>query len=91
MTFPKFLAGFIGVLVAFAITTYAMTQSLWTTLVQTLICAVIIQVGYFSAVLFLVMREKAQRADTEKDTGLGVDGAAPKPPQPLKTSVTKSR
>ena len=91
MTFPKFLAGFLGVLAAFALTTYAITQSLWTTLIQTLICAFIVQVGYFSAILFLVMRERSKRAATEKDVGLGVDGNAPKPPQPFKTSVTKSR
>ncbi|WP_274631335.1 exopolysaccharide production repressor protein [Arvimicrobium flavum] len=40
----------------FAITTYVMTQSVWTTLVQTVICAVLLQIGYFAAVLFLVWR-----------------------------------
>ncbi|WP_353643825.1 exopolysaccharide production repressor protein [Mesorhizobium sp. WSM2239] len=56
MSFVLFLRGLIGVLLVFAITTYVITQSLWTTFIQTLICAVLLQVGYFAAVLFLVWR-----------------------------------
>ncbi|MBS3648591.1 exopolysaccharide production repressor protein [Pseudaminobacter sp. 19-2017] len=56
MSFLLFLRGLVGVLLVVAITTYVMTQSLWTTFVQTLICAVLIQVGYFAVVLFLVWR-----------------------------------
>jgi exopolysaccharide production repressor protein len=56
MSFLLFLRGLVGVLLVVAITTYFMTQSLWTTFVQTAICAVLIQVGYFAAVLFLVRR-----------------------------------
>jgi exopolysaccharide production repressor protein len=56
MSFVLFLRGFIGVLVVFAVATYAATQSLWTTFLHTLICAVVIQIGYFAAVLLLVWR-----------------------------------
>lgn len=56
MSFLLFLRGLVGVLLIFAITTYVITQSLWTTFVQTLICAVLLQIGYFAAVLFLVWR-----------------------------------
>jgi exopolysaccharide production repressor protein len=56
MSFVLFLRGFIGVLVVFAIATYAATQSLWTTFLHTVICAVVIQIGYFAAVLLLVWR-----------------------------------
>jgi exopolysaccharide production repressor protein len=63
MSFLLFLRGMIVVLLAFAITTYVITQSLWTTFVQTLICAVLLQIGYFAAVLFLVWRS----ADKGKD------------------------
>jgi exopolysaccharide production repressor protein len=56
MSFPLFLRGLVGVLLVFAITTYLITGSLWTTFVQTVICAVLIQVGYFAALLFLVWR-----------------------------------
>ncbi|THF55206.1 exopolysaccharide production repressor protein [Ollibium composti] len=54
MPFVLFLRGFIGALVAFAIVTYVVTQSLWTTLIDTIICAVIIQAGYFLAVLAMI-------------------------------------
>lgn len=73
MSFLLFLRGLIGVLLVFAITTYVMTQSLWTTLVHTLICAVLIQVGYFAAVLFLVWRsadKPRQDERTAKDGAL---------------------
>lgn len=56
MSFLLFLRGFVGVLVVFAIATYFVTQSLWTTFIQTVICAVLLQVGYFAAVLVLVWR-----------------------------------
>lgn len=60
MSFLLFLRGLIGVLVVFAITTYVITQSFWTTFIQTLICAVLLQIGYFAAVLFLVWRSSAK-------------------------------
>jgi exopolysaccharide production repressor protein len=56
MSFPLFLRGLVLVLAAFAITTYAITGSFWSTLIQTVICAVLVQIGYFAAVLFLVYR-----------------------------------
>lgn len=60
MSFVLFLRGFIGALVVFAIVTYVATQSWWTTLVNTAICAVIIQVGYFVAILAMVWRSTAR-------------------------------
>ncbi len=61
-------------LTAFAIAIYWLTGSVWTTVVQTLVCAVIIQVGYFVGVLFLVWRsgnvaEDGRRHDTQADAG----------------------
>jgi exopolysaccharide production repressor protein len=62
MSFSLFLRGLLGVLVVFAIANYLITQSLWATFIQTVICAVIIQVGYFVAVLFMVWRsDSAQK------------------------------
>jgi exopolysaccharide production repressor protein len=63
MSFVLFFRGLIGVLVAFAITTYIVTHSLWTTFIQTVICAVLLQIGYFAAVLFLVWREGRKPKD----------------------------
>jgi exopolysaccharide production repressor protein len=65
MSFLLFLRGLVVVLLVFAITTYVITQSLWTTLIQTVICAVLLQVGYFVAVLFLVWRS-AGRPEAEE-------------------------
>ena len=61
MSFLLFLRGLIGVLLVFAITTYVVTQSLWTAFTQTVICAVLLQIGYFAAVLFLVWRSAGTR------------------------------
>ncbi|PYE88798.1 exopolysaccharide production repressor protein [Phyllobacterium leguminum] len=89
MRFPKFLIGMLGVLIAFAATTYAMTNSFWTTVTQTVVCAVLIQIGYFGAVLFLVMRENARNAGRRKS--LPTDEAnLQKPSQPFNTSATKA-
>ncbi len=65
MSFALFLRGFIGVLVVFAVVTYVATQSLWTTLINTVICAVIVQVGYFVAVLAMIWRSPSRRKSTE--------------------------
>ncbi|MDH6230347.1 exopolysaccharide production repressor protein [Mesorhizobium soli] len=69
MSFVLFFRGLIGVLVAFAITTYIATHSLWTTFIQTVICAVLLQIGYFLAVLFLVWREGRKPKDAAVEPG----------------------
>ncbi|AFL49970.1 exopolysaccharide production repressor protein [Sinorhizobium fredii] len=58
---PRFVLSMFGALAAFAIATYFLTGSLASTAIQTLLCAVLIQVGYFLAVLFLVWREARER------------------------------
>ena len=55
---PRVFVSMLAVLVVFAISTYFMSGSLLSALIQTLICAVIIQTGYFIGVLYLVHREK---------------------------------
>jgi len=81
MSFVLFLRGLIGVLVVFAITTYLFTHSLWATFIQTVICAVILQIGYFAAVLVMVWRSagKGRSAASRNETGQ----AAPKEDQPV--------
>jgi hypothetical protein len=59
MSFLLFLRGLIGFLIVFALANYVITQSLWATVVNTLICAALIQLGYFVAILFLVWRSGA--------------------------------
>jgi exopolysaccharide production repressor protein len=58
---PRVFFSMIGALLVFAIATYALGGSLSATLVQTLICAVLLQVGYFAGVLFLVWKEARER------------------------------
>lgn len=65
---PRFFVSMIGALAAFAVATYFLTGSLASTAVQTLICAVLIQVGYFLAVIFLVRKEARGRQKLSDDT-----------------------
>ena len=46
----------LAVLVVFALTIYVLTGSLWTAFWQTIACAVLLQVGYFIGVLWMVWR-----------------------------------
>jgi exopolysaccharide production repressor protein len=61
MSFSIFLLNLVGVSIVFALTTYLTTGSWWTTLIQTIICAVLVQVGYFAAVLFSIWRSGTQK------------------------------
>jgi exopolysaccharide production repressor protein len=49
----------------FAIATYAMNGSFWSTVLQTIICAVLLQVGYFFGVLFLVWKAARDGREAE--------------------------
>jgi exopolysaccharide production repressor protein len=62
---PRVFVSMIGALLVFAIVTYAMNGSFWTTVFQTVLCAVLLQVGYFVGVLFMVW--KAARDGREAD------------------------
>jgi exopolysaccharide production repressor protein len=55
---PRVFASMVTVLVVFAVSSYLINGSIMTAFVQTLICTVIIQAGYFVGVLILVRREK---------------------------------
>ncbi|MBK5570203.1 exopolysaccharide production repressor protein [Ensifer adhaerens] len=62
---PRVLVSMLGALAVFAIVTYFLNGSLASTLIQTILCAVLMQVGYFIAVLYLVWkkaREKERQA-----------------------------
>jgi exopolysaccharide production repressor protein len=81
MSFSLFLRGLVGVLLVFAVTTYLITGSAWTTFIQTVICAVLVQVGYFVAIMFLVWRSGAAQnketsAQSEAAQGLAKDQKA---------------
>jgi exopolysaccharide production repressor protein len=54
LSLPVFLRGLILLLAAFAIASYAITGSAWTVFVDSMLCALVLQVGYFGAVLFMI-------------------------------------
>ena len=58
---PRVFVSMIGALAVFAVATYVLNGSLTTTLIQTAICAVLLQIGYFGGVLFLVWKEARAR------------------------------
>jgi exopolysaccharide production repressor protein len=58
---PRFFLSMAFALAAFAAVTYVSTGSLATTALQTFVCAVLIQIGYFLTTLFLVWRTARER------------------------------
>jgi exopolysaccharide production repressor protein len=58
---PRVFISMVGALAVFAIATYFLTHSVSTTLIETVICAVLLQIGYFLGVLFLVWKEQSAR------------------------------
>ncbi|NKN37277.1 exopolysaccharide production repressor exox [Agrobacterium sp. a22-2] len=58
---PRVFASMIGALIVFALATYALSGSLFGTFIQTIICAILLQVGYFAATLYLVWRAARDR------------------------------
>jgi exopolysaccharide production repressor protein len=68
---PRVFISMTGTLIVFAVAAYFITGSVYTAFLQTLICAVLIQAGYFVAILYLVRREKQLR-----DAGVTSDAAA---------------
>ena len=58
---PRVFISMVGALAVFAIATYFLTHSFSTTLIETVICAVLLQIGYFLGILFLVWKEQGAR------------------------------
>lgn len=83
MSFSLFLRGFLVAIVIFAVVTYFLTQSVWTTVINTIICAALIQIGYVIGVLWMVGRTKAGPANDAQDERAdspGLDPASSKKP-----------
>ncbi|MEF2070633.1 exopolysaccharide production repressor protein [Consotaella aegiceratis] len=77
MSFSLFFRGQLLALIVFAAVIYFLNGSIWTTVIETAVCAVLIQVGYFASVLFMVWRSgRPQPAETsaEKKTEPGRGG-----------------
>ncbi|MBB3610095.1 exopolysaccharide production repressor protein [Rhizobium sp. BK602] len=58
---PRVFISMAGTLAVFAVATYFLTHSLSVTLIETLICAILLQIGYFAGVVFLVWKERNAR------------------------------
>jgi exopolysaccharide production repressor protein len=72
MSFVLFFRGMLAALLIFAVATFVLTGSLWSTIWQTIICAVVLQVGYFIGVLWLVWR-----ADNKPAASVAQEEAGP--------------
>jgi exopolysaccharide production repressor protein len=55
---PRVFVSILCVLVVFALASFFISGSVYTAFIRTLLCAVIIQVGYFVGIVSLVHREK---------------------------------
>ncbi|MFT4183198.1 MAG: exopolysaccharide production repressor protein [Rhizobium sp.] len=58
---PRVFISMAGTLAVFAIATYFLTHSLSVTLIETVLCAILLQVGYFAGVVFLIWKERNAR------------------------------
>lgn len=65
---PRVFVSMICALLFFAGAAYWMTGSVYTAVLQTILCAIILQVGYFIGVLYLVRREKILRHQNSPDS-----------------------
>ncbi|MBB3316930.1 MULTISPECIES: exopolysaccharide production repressor protein [unclassified Rhizobium] len=58
---PRVIFSMLGALAVFAVATYWLSGSLTGTAVKTAISAVLLQIGYFGGVLYLVWKESRSR------------------------------
>ncbi|URK88539.1 exopolysaccharide production repressor protein [Rhizobium sp. RCAM05350] len=81
---PRVFVSMIGALSVFAIVTFILTGSAWTTAWQTLVCAVLVQAGYFIAVLVLVAKEgRNRRSASQGQSPVSASAADDKEPKTI--------
>jgi exopolysaccharide production repressor protein len=71
MPFRVFLSNLLGASLVFGLVSYLYTGSWKTTLIQTAICAILMQIGYFVSVVFLLHKSRVERGDKK------IEGARP--------------
>lgn len=82
---PRVFVSMLGSLAVFAMATYFLTGSAWTTAWQTLACAVLLQAGYFIAVLALVTKEgRDRRKVAQGQSAASASAAEDKEPKTLR-------
>ncbi|KQQ34622.1 hypothetical protein ASG19_20130 [Rhizobium sp. Leaf306] len=67
---PRVFISILCVLVVFALASFFISGSVYTAFIHTLLCAVIIQVGYFVGIVYLVHREKLAGSRGRTDTAV---------------------
>ncbi|PTM97154.1 exopolysaccharide production repressor protein [Mycoplana dimorpha] len=73
---PRVFVSMIGALLVFAAATYGLTGSPAETLVKTLVCAILLQIGYFAGVVFLVWKEVQRRRRVEGTARTAAENSA---------------
>ncbi|WP_454850906.1 exopolysaccharide production repressor protein [Rhizobium binxianense] len=58
---PRVFFSMVFALLIFAGVSFFLVQSVWTVLIQTVVAAILLQVGYFGGVLFLVWKAAKER------------------------------
>jgi len=66
---PRVFVSMLGTLAVFAVAAYVMSGSFWTAFIETILCAIILQIGYFIGIVYLVRREKAQMENSRSVDG----------------------
>jgi exopolysaccharide production repressor protein len=67
---PRVFLSILCVLVVFALASFFISGSVYTAFIHTLLCAVIIQVGYFVGIVYLVHREKLAGSKDRTDAAV---------------------
>jgi exopolysaccharide production repressor protein len=76
MSLPVFLRSLILLLLTFAVSTYLVTGSIWTTFINTVICAILVQIGYVVCHFAVVRTPRAPKVETAAGKRGAVQGAA---------------
>ena len=79
MYFPQFLVGMVATLLVILGWTFASTGSIWAALGWTVLAAVVLQAGYFAAVLWLVHGETRVTDETKSSEGTTSPAKLPGP------------
>lgn len=82
MSAPRVFAGMFVTLIVFAIVTYCMTGSLVTTVLESIAAAILLQMGYFLCVGFMVWKQaKRPAAASESDSAAVLDDGREEKPR----------
>ncbi|AYD02485.1 exopolysaccharide production repressor protein [Neorhizobium sp. NCHU2750] len=83
---PRVFVSMICTLTVFAVAAYVMTGSFLTAFLETILCAVILQVGYFIGIVYLVRREQQEKDAVHSADA--VSGKSRPEVQPARDNIT---